>query len=78
MFHVIFLDPPDEAYVAAEVEAVQLIRSQMPDAILTSWQGPTMRAYTDERSRDLGERQPGAEVRCFAFVIDLSKCNGGM
>lgn len=78
MFHVIFLDPPDEAYVAAEAEAVQLIRSQMPDAILTSWHGPTMRAYTDERSRDLGERQPGTEVRCFAFVIDLSSSNGRM
>ena len=79
MFHVIFLDPPDEAYVAAEVEAVQLIRSQIPAAILTSWQGPTMRAYTDERSRDLGERQPGSnEARCFAFVIDLSRSNSRM
>ena len=79
MFHVIFLDPPDEAYVAAEVEATELIRSHLPNAILTPWQGRTMRAYPDERSRDLGERRPGSiEARCVAFVIDLSRSNRRM
>jgi hypothetical protein len=48
MFHVVFLDSADGAYVAAEVEAVDLIWSHIPEAVFTPWRGPTMRVYQDE------------------------------
>jgi hypothetical protein len=76
MFHIVFLDPPDEAYLAAEVEAAELIRSRMPDVVFTPWQGQTMRAYPDEQSRDLAERPRGSiKAHYSAFVIEVSKSN---
>ena len=62
---------------AAEVEAVTLIRSHIPNAVFTAWQGCTKRAYHDQWSKNLGERQRGnVKARCSAFVIDLSRSNG--
>jgi hypothetical protein len=74
MLHVVFMDPPNDAYVATEAEAIELIRSCIPGAVFATWRGRSMRVYQDERSRDFGEAPPGAaSARCSAFVIDLSK-----
>jgi hypothetical protein len=74
MFYVVFLDPPDDAYVATEEEAMQLIRSRVPDAVFTPWRGSLMRAYQDEPARNFAESQIGSgQARCAAFVIRLSE-----
>ena len=76
MFHVVFMDPADDAYVATEDEATQLIRSRVPGAVFAPWRGRSMRAYADETTKDIAESQHGSgQLCCSAFVIDLSKPN---
>jgi hypothetical protein len=40
----VFHDPMHDAYVATENEAIQLIIERIPEAVLTSWAGQSMRA----------------------------------
>jgi hypothetical protein len=74
VFHVVFLDPIDDAYVATEDEAIQLIQERFPEAVLTSWTGQSMRAYPGEATRhcSVGSTRAPTE-RCSAFVIKLSQ-----
>jgi hypothetical protein len=76
MLHVVFMDPADDAYVATEAEAIELIRSCIPDAVFAPWRGKSMRVYQDEGSKDFAEAQVGVpDARCSAFVIELSKAD---
>ena len=72
MFHVVFIDPPEQAYMPTEDEAVAWIRSRLPTAAFSPWQARTMRAYSDEQKKYLAETQAGNLVRCSAFIIDTS------
>jgi hypothetical protein len=70
MFHVVFIDPPEQAYVSTEDEATAWIKSRLPTAVFSPWHARTKRAYPDEQKRDLAKTQAGNLVRCTAFIID--------
>ena len=72
MFHVVFIDPAEQVYVPSEDEAIAWIKSRLPTAAFSPWHAGTMRAYSDEKTRDLAETQSGNLVRCSAFIIDTS------
>jgi hypothetical protein len=77
MFHVVFMEPPDDVYVATENEAIDLIKSRITGAVFAAWRGRSLRVYRDEKSRNLGESEGAkADVCCCAFVIQLIEPSG--